>query len=113
MLKSAYARKLQQDRADNLNLGMEYGEQYALDMMMICLHRQGWGYQRVKRLMEEIGAAADYYGEALHRCMEQDVKQEQMDRELRDLVKDNQEFIPFERRYPGIQTAGYERMPKK
>lgn len=110
---NAYLKKLQQKYGEGLNLGMEYGEQYALDMMMICLHRQGWGYNRVDRLMREIKVAADYYADALHQCMEQDIKQEKMDAELRDLVKDNQVFITFKERYPGIQTCGYDKQPKR
>ena len=113
-MPSAYLRKLKQKEAEDINLGMEYGEQYALDMMMIALHRDfGWGYDRIKRLMVAIGDKSDYYGEALHRCMEQDVKQEQMDNELRDIVKDKQEFIPFRERYPGIRNYGYNKPPKK
>lgn len=112
-MPSAFLQKLKQKEAEDLNLGMEYGEQYALDMMMIALHEEfGWGYDRIKRLMVAIGNKSDYYGQALHRCMEQDVKQVQMDNAIRDIVKDKQEFIPFEKRYPGIRTYGYDKLPK-
>ena len=45
--------------------------------------------------------------------MEQDVFQERLDAELRDIVKDRQEFATFAQRYPLVINAGYERMPKR
>lgn len=44
--------------------------------------------------------------------MEQDVRQEQLDRELREIVKDNEPFAPFAERYPNVVSLGYEKLPR-
>ena len=104
-----YAKRLERMKRDLLNRGMLVGEQYAIDCTMIALHRLGWGYDRIKRLFDLVTELSDYYAETLHLGMEQDVMQERMDRELRGIVKDRQEFADFSARYPDVQTLGYER----
>lgn len=96
-----------------INQGILCGQQYAIDMMEIALHRQGWGYDRIKRLVDQVSEIADYYAPCMCPCMEQDVFQERLDAELRDIVKDRQEFATFAQRYPLVINAGYERMPKR
>ena len=96
-----------------INQGILCGQQYAIDMMEIALHRQGWGYDRIKRLVDQIHDIADYYAPSMHPGMEQEVYQERMDRELRDLVKGRQEFATFEERYPLVRKNALQRMPKR
>lgn len=108
-----YARKVQDDRRAMLNRGMIVGQQWAIDLMCISLHRLGWGYDRVKRLLDRMEQADNEFLPALKLCMEQDVMQERMDRELRDLIKDKQDLIPFEKRYPDVKTLGYDKLPRR
>ena len=108
-----YAKKVQDDRRAMLNRGMIVGQQWAIDLMRISLRRLGWGYDRVKRLLDRMEQADDEFLPALKLCMEQDVMQERMDRELRDLIKDKQELIPFDKRYPDVKTLGYDKLPRR
>ena len=69
------------------------------------------GFDRAKRLDDGVDSIKNYYADALIPCMEQDVRQVQLDNVLRDLVKDRQTFHPFPERYPNIMTLGYGRLP--
>lgn len=109
---SAYLKQLQEAVRRGTNAGMLVGEQFAMDCIMIALHRQGWGYERIRRLLDQTREIADYYGDAMHGSMEQDVIQERMDRELRDIVKDHQIFAPFGERYPHVKSWDYQRPVK-
>lgn len=113
MPKSGYLARQQEVYKELFSEGMKTGEQYTMDCVMIALHRQGWGYDRIKRLFDLVRDVADSYGDALRGCMEQDICQERMDNELRDFIKDRQEFIPFRKRYPMVRTLGYDRLPKR
>lgn len=112
-MKNDLIRRREAERRELLNRGMAVGEQYMVDMMLVCLHRQGWGYERAKRLLDQIDAACNEFADVFFRRMEQDIRQEQLDRELRDLVKDNEPFHPFAERYPEIITLGYDKLPKE
>ena len=58
--------------------------------------------QRVYERMDELRGKVD-----------EAAMQERMDRELRDLIKDKQELIPFDKRYPDVKTLGYDKLPRK
>ena len=111
-MKNAFLAKQQAIQAQCFADGMRVGEQFALDCFQIALHKAGWGYDRIKRLTDAVAESSSYYADALRRGMEQDIRQEQMDRELADILKGNEPLIPFRNRYPLVKTAGYERMPK-
>lgn len=111
-MKNAFLAKQQAIQAQCFADGMRCGEQFAIDCFQIALHKAGWGYDRIKRLTESVAESSSYYADALRRGMEQDIRQEQMDRELADILKGNEPLIPFGERYPLVKTAGYERMPK-
>lgn len=112
-MKNAFLAKQQAIQAQCFADGMKIGEQFAIDCFQIALHKAGWGYDRIKRLTDAVAESSSYYADALRRGMEQDIRQEQMDRELRDIVKDYQEFIPFSKRYPDVKNTSYERLPKR
>lgn len=112
-MKNDLIRRQNEMAQSAFSMGMKYGEQFAIDMMCIALHRKGFGYKRIRGLLDGVKEISDYYIETLHYGMEQDVRQEQMDMELRDIVKDHQEFIPFSKRYPDVKNTSYERLPKR
>lgn len=111
--QSGYLRRQTAALEELQDVSMRHGQQWALDCLMIALHRQGWGYDRIKRLLDETEKIAAYYNPTMHPCMEQDVFIERMDAELRDIVKGRQEFYDFKSRYPGVKIAGYDKAPKK
>lgn len=112
-MKNSFFAKQQAIQRECVNQGIRHGQQYAIDIVEVALHRQGWGYDRIKRLVDQVSEIADYYAPCMRPCMEQDVFQERLDAELRDIVKDRQEFATFAQRYPLVINAGYERMPKR
>lgn len=89
------------------------GQQQGFDAVMLYLHRNGWGARRILRLHKGVGEILDEYAQAFHTCMEQDVYQERMDREILDALKGEGTFSPFRDRYPMIKTAGYDRLPRR
>lgn len=112
-MKNSFLAKQQAIQRECVNQGIRHGQQYAIDIVEVALHRQGWGYDRIKRLVDDIRDIADYYAPSMHPGMEQEVYQERMDRELKDLVKGRQEFATFEERYPLVRKNALQRMPRR
>lgn len=107
---NAYIAKQSAIYDEMLNTGRRHGEQYCMDCVMIALHRQGWGYQRIKRLFDKVTEISDYYAPSMQkRNPEQPIFQERMDAELKHFIGDNQEFYPFKSRYPLISEARYDK----
>ena len=92
--------------------GQRVGQQQAVDAVMIYLHRNGWGAQRIQKLHAGTNSAMEEYAPTFFAGMEQDVFRERMDRELRDALKGVEGFCPFAERYPEVKTVGYDRLPK-
>ena len=112
-MKNSFLERQQAIQRKCVNEGIRHGQQYAIDIVEVALHRQGWCYDRIKRLVDQVTEIADYYAPSMHPGMEQEVYQERMDRELRDVVKDRQEFATFEERYPLVRKNALQRMPKR
>lgn len=93
--------------------GQNCGQQQAFDGVMIYLHRNGWGAQRIIRLNQGLADVLDEYAPAFHTGMEQDVWQERMDREIADTLKGETTFYPFAERYPMFKSTGYDKLPKE
>lgn len=108
-----YAQKQQALKRELVNVGIRFREQRTLDLVEIALHRKGWGYDRITGLLDLLRELDEYYAPAWETQMESDVFQERLDNELRDIVKDRQEFIPFEKRYPEVRQLGYDRLPRR
>lgn len=113
MPNNDYLARVRKERTQYINLGIDHGQQWMLDMFLVALHRQGWGYDRIKRIVDEVQKLSDYYSDALHRGMEQDVMQERLDAELADILKGREPLIPFRERHPLVVTTGYDRLPKR
>lgn len=89
--------------------GELFGQQFAIDLLQIALHRHGWGYERVRKLLDEMRALSDYYDPAFYPNPEQEVWQERMDAELRDLIKDKARCYTFAERHPIIPGVRWKR----
>ena len=108
-----YAQKQQALKRELVNVGIRFGEQRTLDLMECALHRKGWGYDRINGLLDLMRELDAYYAPAWEMRMESDVYQVKLDNELRDIIKDKQELIPFEKRYPEVRQLGYNKMPRR
>ena len=111
--KNAYLARQNAIYDEMLNRGRRHGEQCAMDCVEIALHRKGWGYKRIKELIDLVSDVADYYTPAMMPNMEQDVFQERMDNEIKSFMPADVPFYPFADRYPVVRTAGYDKMPKR
>jgi len=92
--------------------GQRVGQQQTFDAVMIYLHRNGWGTQRILKLHAGTNGVMEEYAPAFFAGMEQDINQERMDRELRDALKGAEGFCAFAERYPEVKTVGYDKLPK-
>lgn len=112
MSKSGLLQRMQESKLDYILTGERIGRQEVVDAVAIALHENGWGYGRIRALLDRTSALLDYYAPAFTLGMEQDIYQERMDRELRDIIKDEKDFVPFSVRYSEIKTAGYKKPVK-
>ena len=112
MKQSGYLAREAAIRQAFIEASEQITRQLMQDTLQITLHNQfGFGYERIKKLTDAWTECYLHYHAALERGVEQDVFQEHLDRELRDVLKDNQKLIPFEERYPEIKKVSY--VPKK
>ena len=81
-----------------LNAGMRIEKQFMLDTMQMSLHQLGWGYKRIKELTDLWGEIYNDYHIALEGKNESDVWQERMDAQIRDIIKDQQEYFDLRSR---------------
>lgn len=108
MKPSGYLAKRSQIEQGKLDAMQRTMKQYLLDTLLITMHEDfGWGYERCKQLEGKWSETFDAYFTALQGGMESDVYQERLDRALRAIVGENQEFYSFPERYPEIKRLGY------
>ena len=83
-------------------------QQLMMDTLQITLHEFGWGYDRIMKLTKAWADAYNHYHDTLDvKNVEADVLRVHLDRELADILKGNQDLIPFEERYPEIKEIVY------
>ena len=86
-------------------------QQLMMDTLQIVLHNElGFGYDRIMRITKAWADAYNHYHDTLDvKNVEADVLREHLDRELAGIMKDKQELIRFEDRYPEIKEITYGR----
>ena len=86
-------------------------QQLMMDTLQIVLHNElGFGYDRIMRITKAWADAYNHYHDTLDvKNVEADVLREHLDRELAGIMKDKQEIIRFEDRYPEIKEITYGR----
>ena len=84
-------------------------QQLMLDTLQIVLHNElGFGYERIMKITKAWSDAYNHYHDTLDvKNVEADVLREHLDRELAGIMKDKQELIRFEDRYPEIKEITY------
>ena len=84
-------------------------QQLMMDTLQIVLHNElGFGYDRIMRITKAWGCEYNHYHDVFNvKHAEADVLRVHLDRELADILKDRQDLIPFEERYPEIKEIAY------
>lgn len=79
--------------------------QYMMDTLQMTIHQtEGWGYDRIMRLCDAWTETRKKYSPSMNPSNpEADVCQEHMDRVMRQIIRDKQDLIPFEARYPELK----------
>lgn len=82
--------------------------QLMADCMMVVLNEEfGFGYDRIKRMMDAMQEKYDLCHAALDGGPEADYMQEKLDTAIRRIMKDRETFYPFRERYPEIKEITY------
>lgn len=108
--KSAYLAQREADKKAFMNSVELVIKQYCIDTLLITMHeKDGWGYDKLMRLMEDWRLTRLEYQEAINPCdsNEADYKQEKIDRMMLQIIRGKQELIPFAERYPTLKKIKY------
>lgn len=107
-MKSGYLQREAAKRKAYMDAMGAVMMQFMLDTLQCALHDEGFGYDRVMKITKRWGDKYETYYPALdHKDVEADYLRECLDRELRNLIRDKQEFYPFAKRYPEIKEITY------
>ncbi len=108
--QSGFLLKQQQIQDNVMRAASHLTEQFMIDTLQIAINRGfGFGYSRQLELLEMWEAVRNEYRAAVDpKHPEADVAQEHMDRELREIVKENQGFYQFQERYPELRELSYK-----
>lgn len=101
---NSYLDKLEIKRQASVIAAEETAKQLCMDTAQIALHRMGWGYDKIMEFSLMWADLYNHYFGALQKPKskqedERDLFRDHMDKELKDIVKNKAEFIPFEERY--------------
>lgn len=109
--QSGYLQRREAELDATFNDGAAMAMQFAMDTLQMALHQtEGWGYDRIMRITHNWVAVQREYKPALDcRNPEADVRQEHMDRVLKEIIRDKAELIPFSDRYKDLKKIRYGR----
>ena len=107
--KNAWIEKQKAAKNTVMHSAENLTKQYMLDTLCIAIHEsEGWGYDRIMRLLSAWKRTMDEYRLALNPSnSEADVAQEHMDRMLIQIINGKQDLIPFATRYPELKGIKY------
>ena len=106
-MKNAYAKEQAELRRQLLNYGALVGQQFNVDMMCLALNEEGFGHDRIMRIIHRAEKHGEYFHECLAYGVESDARFEQLDQRLRYICRDHPEdFVPREERYPNVKVPG-------
>ena len=105
-MKNAYAKEQAELRRQLLNYGALVGQQFNVDMMCLALNEEGFGHDRIMRIIHRAEKHGEYFHECLAYGVESDARFEQLDQRLRYICRDHPEdFVPREERYAARAAA--------
>jgi hypothetical protein len=107
--QSGYLQRREAELDATFNAGAAMAMQFAMDTLQMALHQtEGWGYDRIMRITHNWIAVQREYKPALDcRNPEADVRQEHMDRVLKEIIRDKAELIPHAERYKDLKKVTY------
>lgn len=107
--KNAWIEKQKAVKNTVMHSAENLTKQYMLDTLCIAIHEsEGWGYNRIKRLLNAWMETQEEYRLALNPSNnEADVAQEHLDRMLIQIINGKQDLIPFAKRYPELKGIKY------
>ena len=85
-------------------------KQYMIDTLIITLHdTEGWGYDRLMRLMKNWDKTREEYRHALNprNDAEADIAQAHIDSQMVRIINGKQDLIPWDERYPDLHEVKY------
>lgn len=112
--KNKYLQQMSETVDRTFNAGHRVGQQQIIDYLAIALNEEGYGYERIMRVLTRVSALNEEFFDALNekRCAEADVLQERLDALLREICK-GRDFMPFAERYPEIKHYVCGKLVKK
>ena len=107
--KNAWIEKQKAVKNTVMHSAENLTKQYMLDTVCSAIHEsEGWGYDRIKRLLNAWMETQEEYRLALNPSNnEADVAQEHIDRMLIQIINGKQDLIPFAKRYPELKGIKY------
>lgn len=78
-MKNAYAKEQAELRRQLLNYGALVGQQFNVDMMCLALNEEGFGHDRIMRIIHRAEKHGEYFHECLAYGVESDARFEQLD----------------------------------
>ena len=114
--KNAYLKQREERDRKIFAKGLLTGMQISADYFQMGLRepkavgKDIFGRQRIEKLLQFTMELDDYYSKAFSNDVEADRFQEEMDRKLREIWKDD--LVPFQERHPYLKYYGYDK-PRK
>jgi len=91
--------------------------QFMIELMTVTLNDpkymggDAFGYDRIRRVADGMEENYDAYFDALTLGPEADYCRAKLDEALRRIIRGNEEFKPFEQRYPYLPEIRYTKRP--
>ena len=101
-----YIKKVQNGKRIERYADEQTVRQFDADMITLALNDEGFGRERIKRVLEAWSKKHDLYAGAFTKAPDADYKREKLDEELHRIMQDD--FQPFLERYdwvPDIKTG--------
>jgi len=106
--KNAFLEKQRVIQQEYIRVSERVTRQLMVDCMMVVLNEEfGFGYDRIKRVVDTLVVRYDQYHDALDGGPEADYVQEKLDEAISRIMKDRERFYTFRERYPDIKTITY------
>lgn len=107
---NAFLAKQEEQRRVHMEAAAAVMKQFMCDTLQIAMNEEdGWGKERLARLMKRWGAVYSKYYDALNvtRNAECDVLRDELDRQLKPLCHEDFQWFDFEDRYPDLKKVRY------